>query len=78
MTGKRITAKEWMDKENQVMRILKEIGPCTARDISYKMDTWDKSNSHCVANTLVRLKAQGKVKSTYETRNDVKIWEVVE
>ena len=76
MIGKRVPAKEWADREEMVYRILREHGPCTARELTYHVDTWD-GNSHSIAMTLTRLKLQGKAEIV-STRNDVKTWKVKE
>lgn len=75
MTGKRISAQQWKDREAMVLSLLTEHGPCTARELTYHVDTWD-GNSHSVAMTLTRLKLQGKAE-VVSTRNDVKMWGAV-
>lgn len=79
MTGKRISAQQWKDRETIILSLLMEHGPCTARDLTYHLYhlEWDKGNTHSVAMTLTRLKLQGKAEIV-STHNDVKTWKVKE
>lgn len=76
MIGKRIPAQQWRDREIVVLSLLKEYGPCTAKELTYHVDAWD-GNSHSIAMTLSRLKGQGKAEIV-STRNDVKTWRAKE
>ena len=76
MTGKRIPAQQWRDREIMVLGLLREYGPCTARDLMYHLDTWNGFDVHSVAMTLTRLKVQGRAE-VVSTRNDVKTWKAI-